>query len=420
MGRDFRNGSYHRYVTVGKRTVKDGEAAVFWNINGVSREIVGPRLVRLFYSNVRFLNRHTATREQHLVVSHRNGEIEHIEGPRSMFENPVKHTSIRVVDSLYLETASHKIVVYSEMPIGIKLEAKDSEEGIQRSIISGPKRFMPEVNQSMHTFKWGNSFNFLDNRIIDTSEQQWELKVECLSRDSINATATLLISIAFVKVENLLLSKDPFAEMRNAINADLSAYGSKLTWDDMLTVFRDDIREKGTLAQLYDRADTIGVEVRNVLLKNIEADAKIMARVQSKRDADTKFEQERMRALELQKIEANQMEQRQKMEKIKLEAQSLLVESQQLLARKEKEHALQILKEENDAKALERERRNKETLDFLKEMKTMGVNLDTFLTANTMNQNNGKSIILDAPAMESVRSQITPPAPPDDLNQKRT
>jgi hypothetical protein len=326
-----------------------------------------------------------------------------------MFENPVKHTSIRVVDSLYLETAAHKIVVYSEMPTGVKLEAKDSEEGIQRSIISGPKRFMPEVNQSVHTFKWGNSFNFLDNRIIDTSEQQWELKVECLSRDSINAAATLLISIAFVNVENLLLSKDPFAEMRNAINADLSAYGSKITWDDMLTVFRDDIRERGTLAQLYDRADTIGVEVRNVLLKNIEADAKIMARIQSKRDADAKFEQERMRALEQQKIEANQMEQEQKMERSKLEAQSQLIESQQLLARKEKEHALQILKEENDAKASERERRNKETLDFLTEMKTMGVNLDTFLTANTMNQNNNKSIILGAPAMESLQCQITPP-----------
>ncbi len=101
MGRDFRNGSYQRYVRLGKRTVKDGEAAVIWNISGVSREVVGPRLVRLFYSNVRFLSRHVATRDQYLVVSHRSGETEHIQGPRSMFENPVKHTSIRVVDSLY-------------------------------------------------------------------------------------------------------------------------------------------------------------------------------------------------------------------------------------------------------------------------------------------------------------------------------
>ncbi len=390
---------------------------MIWNMNGVSREIVGPRLVRLFYSNVRFLSRHIATRDQYLVVSHRSGETEHIQGPRSMFENPVKHTSIRVVDSLYLETAAHKIVVWSERSEkqkqkaitapgdGIEFIEKDGEAGIQRSIISGPTKFMPEVNQTVYTFKWGNSF-----QILDTSEQQWELKVESLSSDSIKATATFLISVAFVNVEKLLLSKEPFEELRNAINADLSAYASKLSWDDMLTAFRDDIRKKETLAQFYERADVIGVEVRNVLLKNLEADAKIMVRIQAKRDADAKFEQERMQALEHQKIEANQMEQQQKMEKSRLEAQSQLIESQQLLARKEKEHALQILKEEHDAHALERERRNKETLDFLKEMKNMGVNLDTFLTANTTNQkNHTQSIILGAPAMESVRSQITPP-----------
>lgn len=412
MGRDFRDGNYKRYVKFGKRTIKDGEAAVIWNINGESREVVGPRLVRLFYSNVHFLTRHIANRDQYLVVSHRNGETEHIKGPRSMFQNPVTHISIRVVDCLYLESVAHKLVVYTEnqrqravtaQGDGIEFVEKGGQEGIEQSIITGPKRFMPEVNQTVHTFKWEKSFN-----VLDTSEQQWALNADVVSSDSINATATLVLSVAFESVEKLLLSKVPFEELRNALNADLSAYGSKLTWDGMQGTFRDDVRKKDTLAQFYERANIIGVEVRNVLLKNLEADAKVLSRIQAKRDADAKFEQEQRLALERQKMEVSQMEQQQKLSKNKLEAQNQLIESQQLLSRKEKEHALQILKEENDAKALERERRNKETVDFLKEMKTLGVNLDTFLTANTLNQNNKKSIIIGAPAMESLQNQITP------------
>lgn len=106
MGLDFRGGNYKRYVRFGKRTIKQGEgssphtdcllfksseyvssnnlslsalstAAAVWNMSGVQTEIVGPKLVRLFYSNIRFLDRYSAKSEQYLVVSY-IGEIEKI------------------------------------------------------------------------------------------------------------------------------------------------------------------------------------------------------------------------------------------------------------------------------------------------------------------------------------------------------
>jgi len=412
MGRNFRDSRYQRYVKLGKRTIKDGEAAVIWNMHGEAREVVGPRLVRLFYSNVRFLTRHVATRDQYLVVSHRNGDTEHIQGPRAMFENPVDHLSIKVVDCFLLPSANTSLVVYTEnrrqkavtaQGDGIEFVEKGGKEGIQRSIITGPQKFMPEVNQTVHTFKWDSDLNMLD-----TSEREWTLQVDIISSDSIKASATIVFSLAFplLGIEKLLLSKNPFSEMQNALNADLSGYGSQLTWDKIQQVFREDIRKRETLAQFYERANTIGVEIRNVLLKSLEADKKILAKIQAKLDAETKFEQERRLAVERQKMEVSQMEQRQKLEKNKIEAQNQLIESQQLLARKEKEHALKIQKEEDDAKASERERRNKETLDFLKEMKAMGVNLDTFLAANTQNKG---SIVVSTPALGTLQAQITPP-----------
>jgi len=417
MGRDFRDKRYKRYVRVGKRTIKDGEAAVIWNINGASREVVGPRLVRLFYSNVNFLTRHVATRDEYLVVNNRDGHTEHLLGPRSMFENPVRHLSIQVVPCLYLESVAHKLVVYTEnsrqravtaQGDGIEFVEKSGNEGIEQSIVSGPRKFMPEVNQTVHKFKWELGANTFD--ILDTSEKQWTQAVNLMSADSIRMTATLVFSVACESVDKMLLSKDPFAELSNALNADLSAYGSKLTWDETRKIFREDVCRQETLPQFYTRAGAIGMKVQNVLLKSLVADKKILETIQAKLDAETKFARDRTLALEKQKMEVSQMEQKQKMEKTKLEAQNQLIESQQQLAKKEKEHALQMAKDENDAQAYERERRNKETLGFLKEMKTMGVNLDTFLTANTLSQNK-QSIVIGTPAMAQLRGQITPSEP---------
>ena len=43
MGLDFRGGNYRRYIRFGKRTIKQGEAAAVWNMNGTQTEIIGPR-----------------------------------------------------------------------------------------------------------------------------------------------------------------------------------------------------------------------------------------------------------------------------------------------------------------------------------------------------------------------------------------
>lgn len=64
MGIDFRDGHYRRYVRIGKRTIKEGEAAAIWSRNGRQREVIGPSLERLFYSHIRFLSRYMADPSQ--------------------------------------------------------------------------------------------------------------------------------------------------------------------------------------------------------------------------------------------------------------------------------------------------------------------------------------------------------------------
>ena len=115
MGLDFRTGSYRRYVRLGKRTVKDGECACVWYMDGTHKQIVGPALVRLFYANIRFLDRYAATSTQYLRVNFVDGHCEHVAGPISMYLNPVIHASITVEDFHQLKSSSERIVVYSRV-----------------------------------------------------------------------------------------------------------------------------------------------------------------------------------------------------------------------------------------------------------------------------------------------------------------
>ena len=56
----FRHGDYYAHVRCGKRTVKEGECAAIWDMSGKRKIILGPQRVRLWFSHVRFLDRHVA------------------------------------------------------------------------------------------------------------------------------------------------------------------------------------------------------------------------------------------------------------------------------------------------------------------------------------------------------------------------
>ena len=45
------DASYHKAVILGKRRVKDGECAAIWNRRGEVRNVVGPKLVYISFSD---------------------------------------------------------------------------------------------------------------------------------------------------------------------------------------------------------------------------------------------------------------------------------------------------------------------------------------------------------------------------------
>lgn len=145
IGLQFRTGNYERRVKWGKRTIKAGEAAVVWDRRGRAHEIVGPRLVYLFYSTIRFMDQRIATSTQYLRVESTDGTITHHPGPILIYQNPIKHRSVRVCEAIEIPS-QHDCVVVTNL-----------DDSSQRQIV-GAKVCFPQPNEKIHRFMMsGNS-----------------------------------------------------------------------------------------------------------------------------------------------------------------------------------------------------------------------------------------------------------------------
>ena len=159
----FRDGSYYRHVIVGKRTVKEGECAAIWTPSGDRKLVEGPKRTHLWFSHVRFLDRHVADPSQYLSVKFRDGRTDHRRGPVALFFDPCVHETMGVQDA-YKLGANEALVVYAESGEAAATDAKPArasnqgdQEGaqqVQRRIIRGPSVFIPSASEWVHKFSW--------------------------------------------------------------------------------------------------------------------------------------------------------------------------------------------------------------------------------------------------------------------------
>ncbi|KAJ1429026.1 hypothetical protein B484DRAFT_396556 [Ochromonadaceae sp. CCMP2298] len=266
MGIDFRGSTYRRDVSMGKRTVKEGEAVAKWDRVGVHTQVVGPALVYLFFSTVQFLDCFTAGPNEYLIVTRKDGSVEHNRGPLSMFKNPVFHTSISVHTCFTLLSASEVIVVNRDTsqralaapsgmvtPVSVLdpakaqvkvLDARDEKhEGIRRLIVSGPATFFPQVGDSVVQFSWHgrrdalkttqqpsmNTSEFAMHRdaltfiVLHTNNRQWKIDSPFVVSDTLRGSLGLTFTFALTEVGRMLDSTgDLIGDMRDALVNDLA------------------------------------------------------------------------------------------------------------------------------------------------------------------------------------------------------
>lgn len=277
MGIEFRGKEYKRDVKFGKRTVKDGEAVAIWNRYGEHREVIGPRLVRLFFSTIRFLDRKTAGPKEYLRVVLTNGTVEHIRGPVTLYENPVLHTSITIMQSITLLSPSDCLVVHrqsntvfdkSEQPSGL------SNESIQRVIIKGPTQYYPSPRETLMLAS--NVPSGLSKRgdsneayIFHTASRPWTAEFP-FGSNQMKGTLTLAFRFTLADIEAMLdHTSDLMGDMYDAVTADVSNLSASITDVNSL----DALSNFNFFPILLTRSAAMGVSMETVAFRGYEPSA---------------------------------------------------------------------------------------------------------------------------------------------------
>jgi len=237
MGIDFRGKGYVRFARIGKRTVKEGEACAIWNQKGQHTEVIGPKLVRLYWSTIRFLEHHVAGDEEFLKIQKRNGTVEHIRGPTELFENPVHHLKVTVEKAYHVpSSASHLLVLHKgpQMVVGsVQGEVPSTQQGqgrtasgavsTEQTIVTGPTIFFPEPTDSVHQFRWSDkgAGALTENMRVLTTKGTLVRALECTVSDASSHSAEIGLELRsrIISMQEALLVADPIAECDGLLKA---------------------------------------------------------------------------------------------------------------------------------------------------------------------------------------------------------
>mmetsp|Transcript_129892 Transcript_129892/g.376087 ORF Transcript_129892/g.376087 Transcript_129892/m.376087 type:complete len:403 (-) Transcript_129892:239-1447(-) len=383
MGIDFRGKGYVRRVKIGKRTVKEGEAVAVWDQYGRHKEIVGPARVRLWWSTIRFLDRHLASAEQYLRVQNRDGTVEHRRGPMALFENPVKHTAVSIENAIQLPDSSSFIVV---------LRREGTKATPEQSVIQGPLLFFPEPKDSVKPFAWaghkqpGAAAGSAGSTSVGASDgaapvsgilsaggcvlstrATGSLKLSIEARDSadFSATVVVILYLRITSVKDALEVSDPLRESMSLLRSAVLGALANVRFADRGKSLHHIVREalsasaleESLAAALRQRAACEFVRLDTAAVEPSEVLAKLLRREDELADAKVADELAKM------SLAASMARQGQEHE----------------LASVQQRNLLKLEAEKHSAHRSQEEYEDRRRLENLKQLRSLGVDLTKYL-----------------------------------------
>ena len=325
MGFTFRDGTYQRRVYFGKRTIKKGECAMIWRLNGSCRKIEGPQLVRLWFSTIRFCTQYIANERQFLIVNFKDGHTEYIPGPTTMYQDHLLHKEIVVKNALNVHNGEAVVVVLNKNDT----KEKSGSNQLVETIKQGPLLFFPTTNQTLKIFKFDdreaqagkrrNSWNAATRKvasdmykrkevIISLSEHNDLVERAYTSNDNYKLMLKLLLTWKVTDVAKLTNSaQNPLQILTNTLINDLTKYVQLKNYEDLLNttnVFNvtspsSVIKQNNTnkvsnniYTSLVQKARSIGVEICNISFQGTTIDLEFREKCETvKRDKQKKINQ---------------------------------------------------------------------------------------------------------------------------------
>lgn len=443
MGKLFRDGKHpNKFSLVGKRRIKEGECAAVWDSKGNYRIVQGPKLERVYLSNVSFLDRKVAHQNEYLIVKFKDGRKEHVRGPHAMYVDPVKHQSVTVHQAIELNDYE-SIVVYTETdpdrdviaapplsmeatsaalvgketpdrsgktgssssPIATARMTQFGGQHVERRIVVGPSLFTPAANEWLHEFSWHGRVQedkakykagLLKFQKIRTLPSTLYYNVsECRTSDDAELEIKLMIFYHMNSLQQMLdTTHDPIGEILNGVCADVIRFSSDNTFLSFVQR-TSELNDLNTFEVLRQRAEAIGFTIDKVVFRGYKAsdqlqamhDQAIKTRTKLRLESDTVEQEQQMLEMKLGKsLERVAKEQEMEREKQNYQLEAQAAAHKQRIAEQATE--LQMKREH---RRLEQE----QELAFLQTLSTAGVDLTRFLCSKNQQPDSVKVLRIE-------------------------
>ena len=433
MGFDFRTGRYRRYVNFGKRTVKDGEAAIVWKRNGRCKQVIGPKLQRLCFSTIKFLDRHMATKQQYIVVVRRTGEIEHMAGPCVVYENPVLHEAVAVKDAIQLKTPQDCVVVCTETPAPAPAKntaappagkpggkpghraagaaARDEDEAedgpaapvastvVQnRRVIRGPCLYTPSVDETPLAFNWTDTSATLTGGhgaapkgapfvILPLTPQRFAVRVGAGTSDNHESKVDLEVVFQLARVEAAANCADPVATLWQALEVDVARIARQHTVEELHRLGVASFASLAAYSATQARAGEVGAQVVSVDCKGLQKTKAMLQRLNSAAASEAQHQgklEANLRANLLADAEVaaklERTQQHERLEQAKFQASVRQEEHAHALRRTKLANQLSLDGSAREAQITATREQNTVLVEFLGNLSTLGVDVTRLLT----------------------------------------
>jgi len=343
------------------------------------------------------------------VVTFKDGHSEHMIGPCSVVEDPVKHDKIRVEPLIVVEAGEAIIAMRRGAIENAEGESddgkeKEKEKGKSKSkksknaakearlIIRGPCFHMPTPDETQHQFVWTGrdpshpqkkipgALKFTKLRL--TPDQMYISVPEARTSDDALLVVNLLIFYELSDLERMLdRTHDPIADLENAATSDVVAFCAGLSYE-MFLEKTDSLNNIEAYPQLVARAHNIGFEITKVVYRGYTAsqrlqgmhDDALQARTQLRLEAETEEQAQRLSDLKLAKEHDRQRK--------KQEMQREEVEHNNAVLRMQHEEKLSEERQSHEAKLAEEAAENAKRIEYFNQLKELGVDINAYLAAN--------------------------------------
>lgn len=416
----FRAGEYYANVWFGKRTVKEGECAAVWLPSGRRNLVPGPRRVRMYFSHVRFLDRHVADQSQYIQIQYRDGRKEHRRGPLALFFDPCVHQEMKVHNSFKL-APNEALVVYREQyattsepecaTASGKARVGESDVGnhVERSIVRGPAVYIPEANEWVHTFSWHGSKTdtgkgsqtgrpgdekmphaLTFQKVRCMPDQMYYTVKDVRTSDDAQIQIHLMVFYELTSIEKMLeATNDPIGDFINALSADVMAFGASNTYESMLQK-TSTLGDASSYTTVVERMNETGFRLLKVVYRGYSTSMQLQAmhdeaiakRTKLRLQADTSAVEQEEQAMQLRcRQERSQQEQQLAEAAARHDLSLLSLSAEQKRKEKDADHAQalrhRVEAEQTGVTALQMQ--HDEELRRFGALKEMGVDLTKYM-----------------------------------------